>query len=163
MLPGWFTKPETIFALALFLAAPLWTWLVIKVSRRVREWHASQSEFAAKSRVVYLYKALENPPTPLLFLAYIICFLPIPVALTAAILTFLVFPFSVPHLQVDPTLTREIVRTVLWVILLLVYALFGVLAIYGIQVAYWLRHGETRFSDNYKAGIRKRIDRLERK
>jgi hypothetical protein len=163
MLLDLFTKQDTILAIVLFLATPPWAWVVFAASRRVKEWHAAQSEVAAKSMLVYLYGSLENPPTPLLFLAYIIFFLPIPIALTAGILTFFLVPIPLPHLQIDPALAREILRIVLWVILLVIYALFGVLAVYGIQAAYWLRHGEARFSDNYRAGIRKRIDRLEKK
>jgi len=40
------------------------------------------------------------------------------------------------------------------------YVLFGMLTIYGVQVAYRLRHGEVRYAENYKLGIQKQIDRL---
>jgi hypothetical protein len=43
------------------------------------------------------------------------------------------------------------------------YGLFGNLAIHGIVVAYRLRHGGARYSDNFEAGTQKQIDRLKKK
>jgi hypothetical protein len=40
---------------------------------------------------------------------------------------------------------------------------FGVLTIYGIKVAFQLRHGEARYQENYRAALQKRINKLKDK
>jgi hypothetical protein len=163
MIPEWFKKPETLFWTLLWLASPFLTLLVGKVLRHVEAWHAARSESTAKASLVYLYNALSNPPTLLQSVAHMVCFLPIPIALTMALLLMYVLPVRLPHLQLDPGLAWEIRATFLSLIFFSNYVLFGFLAVYGIRVAYWLRHGEARYGDNYKAGIQKRIEQLKKK
>jgi hypothetical protein len=162
MLPGWFTKLESLFRTILWVFGPFFGWWVSKVIlRRVEAWHAARSETTARASLIYLYKALENPPTLLESLAYIICFLPLPIALTSALLSTYFDPFLRPHS--DFLLPPEIGAAFVSLLSFVSYLIFGVLTVHGVTVAYRLRHGEARYSDNYKAEIQKRIDRLKKK
>jgi hypothetical protein len=165
MFPDWFTKPEAIFRTVLWLMGPFFAWLVGKtVLRHVEAWHASRSESAARISLAYLYKALENPPSLLESVAYIVCFLPLPIALTLALLAIYFSPYlPIPPLHSYPHSAKTISETIVSLFFFLNYLLFGVLAVHGVQVAYRLRHGEARYVDNYRAGVQKRIDRLKKK
>lgn len=165
MLPDWLTKPESLFRTLLWLLSPLYVWLAGKVVRYAGAWHVSRTESAARVRLASLYKLLQNPPTLLESLAYIVCFLPLPIVVTVALL-FAYFappPPSLHLIRIDPRLAQKMGETMFSIFFLLNYMLLGLLAIHGIAVAYRLRHGEARYSDNYKAGIQKRIDRLKKK
>jgi|SRR5579862_5864385 len=166
MLPDWFTKPESLFRTALWLLGPFLTFFIGRVIlRRYEAWESALSEKNARTTLVYLYKALDNPPTLLESLAYIVCFLPIPFCIAAMglILLFAPRPHWVPFFQLDPNVRHQIHMTVATVVLLGCYTLFGVLTFHGIQTAYRLRHGQTRYHANYRAGIQKRIDKLLKK
>jgi len=165
MFPDWFMKPESVFRTVLWLLGPFLAWFVGKVIvRRIETWHASRSEFAAKASLVYLYQAMDNPPTLLTSVAHIVCFLPLPIVSTALLFTLYLSPRIQPlYRPIDPQLAQNILWTFLSLLFFFNYLLFGVLAIYGIKVAYWLRHGEARFAENYRAGVQKRIDRLKKK
>jgi len=164
MFPDWFMKPESLFRTVLWFLGPFFAWLVVKkVIQRFETWNEAVSEAAARRSLPGLYKALENPPSLLESVAYIICFLPVPVALTMMFGVLFFMPFSLPHAQLDYELALKVRATILYVLFLFNYLLFGVLAIHGISVAYRLRHGEARYAENYRAGIQKRIDRLRKK
>lgn len=167
MLPDWFTKPESLYRTVLFLTSPLYVWLVSKAVRYARARNASRTESVARARLASLYRALENPPTLLESLAYIVCFLPLPIFVTLILVVIYFAPPSpFPSLNPDPRLAhfvQEIVGTFFFLLFFLNYLIFGVLAFHGILVAYRLRHGEARYTENYKAGIQKQIDRLKKK
>lgn len=164
MFPDWFLKPESLFRTLLWVLSPLLAWFVgKKLIQRFEAWNEATSETAARASLTYLYKALENPPSLLESVAYIVCFLPVPVALTMMFGVLYLMPFPLPHLQLDPELAQKMRASFLYLAFLFNYLLFGVLAVHGITVAYRLRHGEPRYAENYKAGIQKRIDRLRKK
>jgi hypothetical protein len=163
MLPDWFTKPETRFWMIMWLTSPFFSWWVSKEAPRVETWYASRSEASARANLARLHKALDNPPTLIQSVAIIICFLPIPIVLTTALLVVYFFPIPPPHLLLDPVLGQKIAVTFLTVLFFVNYLLFAILAFHGIQVVYRLRHGEAHYGDNYRVGIQKRIDRLKQK
>jgi hypothetical protein len=166
MLPDWFMKPESIFRTVLWLLGPFLAWFVGKfIVQRVEVWHASRTERTARARLPYLYKSKDNPPTLLSSVAYLVCFLPLPIFLTTLVLTlyFSPPPSYPPAYTLDPHLAQSIRLNTLAILSFCIYVLFGVLTIYGIKVAYWLRHGEARYAENYRAGIQKKIDRLKKK
>ena len=162
MLPDWFTKPESLYRTGLFLLSPVYVWLAGKTVRYVRAWHESRTESVARVRLAVLYKALENPPTLLESLAYIVCFLPLPIA---SVLIFFVIYFAPPPpaLPLNPRLGHEIFDTLSFLLFFSNYVLFGLLATHGIRVAYRLRHGEARYAENYKATVQKQINQLKKK
>lgn len=162
----WFTKPESLFRTALWLLGPFFTWFVGRaILRRYEAWEAARSESVARTTLVYLYKALDNPPTLLESLAFIICLLPIPVFIVALCFTLYLSPrpYWMLPFPLDAETATQILTTVALVISLCCYALFGVLMIHGIKTAYHLRHGQVRYHANYRAGIQKRIDKLLKK
>lgn len=166
MLPDWFTKPESLYRTMLFLTSPLYVWLMGKAVRHMKAWHASRTESVARVRLASLSRALENPPTLLESVGYIVCFLPLPIVVTLIlfVLYFAPQPAQPPH--PDPRLAhlaQEMVGTFFFLLFFLNYLIFGALAFHGIQVAYRLRHGEARYAENYKAGVQKQIDRLKKK
>jgi hypothetical protein len=163
----WFTRPESLFRTVLWLLGPFFTWFVGRaILRRYEAWEEAQSESRARARLIYLYKALDNPPTLLESLAYIVCFLPIPFFVGALFLT-LYFAPPPPHWLIAPPLTpdtaQQVFATIGLVVSLCCYSLFGVLMIHGVKTAYHLRHGQVRYHANYRAGIQKRIDKLLKK
>jgi hypothetical protein len=164
MLPDWLTKPESLFRIGLWFTSPIWGWWVGKVLiRRVEGWHASRTESAARARLIYLHKALDDPPTLFESLAYIVCFLPLPIVLTSMLVVLYFMPHPPSPFPLEPHLARAIAGTFISVLALCNYFVFGVLAVHGIQVAYRLRHGVARYGENYRAGTQKRIDRLKEK
>ena len=120
-------------------------------------------ESVAKSRLTYLYKELEHPPALLESVALIVCFLPIPFAIIGGFLLLYFAPPPPPIFMIDPILAHKIGRAFLVLLCLVIYSVFGVLAIQGIRVAYRLRNGEARYHENYRAGIQKQIDKLKKK
>jgi hypothetical protein len=170
MLPEWFTKPDTIFKTVLWLLSPVYVWLAKKALKKVQEFHFWSSERAARIGLVSLRKALNAPPTLLESVAYLVCGLPLPVASVMMVATvwlapirplalfarFLVYPIH------DET-AQKVLYTFLFALCLINYLVFGVLTIYGIQVAYRLRHGEALYAENYTKEIQKKIDRLMKK
>jgi hypothetical protein len=165
MLPDWFTKPEGIFRTVLWLVSPLFTWLIGKVIlRRIETWHAARTEANARISLLSLHKALDNPPTLLESVAYIVCFLPLPFFLAAlfGVLYFLPHP-SPSYVYVDPHLAQEFRRSAFVVASFIIYLLFGVLAVHGFYVAYRLRHGEARYAENYKREMQARINEVKKK
>jgi hypothetical protein len=166
ILPEWFTKPDTIFKLVLWLLSPLYVWLAKKVWKKIEGWHALSSERAARIRMVSLRKALDNPPTLLESVAYLVCALPFPTALAMmlGVLYFVPFrPPSVGLVPLDPYTAEVVASTFVTALCFVNYLLFGVLTLYGIAVAYRLRDGEAQYAENYKKGIQKQIDRLTSK
>jgi hypothetical protein len=165
MLPDWFTKPESEFRTLLFLTSPVWGYYVVKGLKRLESWNASITEGAAKSRVAYLRKELDNPPTLIGSLGYIVCFLPLPIALTALIMTLSFWPFPSPRLApaVDPAVGAKILHGSLGSVFFINYVIFGTLAVHGVKVAYRLRHGEAQYAANFKAETQKQIDKLKKK
>jgi hypothetical protein len=164
MLPDWLKKPEMIAGLVLYLTAPLWGWFV----GRARSWYASRSESGAQQRIEYLRHRLCNPPTLAASIAVIVCFLPLPFAIAMCLVTIYLAPHPPPALidalsPVHREVRREIAQIFLVPTSFCIYALFGLLTVHGIRVAFWLRDGEEHFADNYKAGIQKRIDKLKKK
>jgi hypothetical protein len=162
----WFMKPEALFRTALWLLGPFFTWFVGRaILRRYEAWEAAQSESNARATLTYLYKALDNPPTLLESLAYIICFLPIPIFVVALclIMYFSPRPHWAPVFPLDPDTAYQVRRTTGLVLSLCCYTVFGVLTVHGIKTAYHLRHGQARYHANYRAGIQKRIDKLLKK
>lgn len=108
---------------------------------------------------------MQHPPTLAESLAFIICFLPLPLMLVFLSLTVYFLPAppaALPHIQ-DPYIAHEVTRTFFILVFFPSYTLFGVLTVHGIKVAFRLRHGAARYADNYKAGIQKRIDKLKKK
>src|SRR5689334_7919830 len=104
MFPDWLTKPESLFRILLFLLSPGYVWLVKKLWQMFSEWNALTSERAARISLVFLKKALDNTPTLLESVAYLVCFLPIPIALTTTfgVLYFAPFEFTSSHPLLDP-------------------------------------------------------------
>jgi hypothetical protein len=128
MLPDWFMKPEAIFRTVLWLVGPFFTWLVGRVIlRRIEAWHVAQTEANAKVSLVSYYKALDNPPTLLESLAYIICFLPLPIfgAMLVGVLYFLPHS-SQPSVYANPQLALEVRHTALAAWFFINYLVFGV-------------------------------------
>jgi hypothetical protein len=115
MFPDWFMKPEVIFRTVLWLLGPFFTLFVGKVIvRRIENWHASRSEFAAKASLSSLYKAIDNPLTLLASVAYIVCFLPLPIAVAALSFTMYLapyLPFPPPSHSLDPKLVQNVLGT----------------------------------------------------
>jgi hypothetical protein len=166
MFPEWFMKPESIFRTVLWFFGPFFAWFIGKiVIRRVEAWHASRTELTAKATLPYLYRLMDNPPTLLSSVAYLVCFLPLPIFLTSLLFTLYFSPSGLlpAFHSLDPHLAENIRNGIFSFLFFCNYGLFGVLAVYGIKVAYWLRHGEARFAENYRAGVQKRIDRLKKK
>jgi hypothetical protein len=164
--PDWFTRPESLFRTALWLLGPFFTWFIGRaVLRRYEAWEAALSESNARAELAYLYKALDSPPTLLESLAYIICFLPIPIFVVAFCFTlyFSPRPHLAPLFYLDPDVAQQVRRTAGLVLSLFCYTIFGVLTVHGIKTAYHLRHGQLRYHANYRAGIQKRIDKLLKK
>jgi sterol desaturase/sphingolipid hydroxylase (fatty acid hydroxylase superfamily) len=165
MLPDWFTKPESIFRTVLWAASPFFTWLIGRiVLRRFEAWHAARTEANARISLLSLHKSLENPPTLLESVAFIVCFLPLPFFLAAlfGVLYFLPYP-SPNYAHLDPYLAQEFRRSALVVAFLIVYIVFGVLAVHGFYVMHRLRHGEARYAENYKTEVQSRINKLKEK
>ena len=164
--PDWFTRPESLFRTVLWLLGPFFTWFIGRaVLRRYEAWEAALSETNARTKLAYLYKALDNPPTLLESLAYIVCFLPIPIFVVALWVTlyFSPQPHWAPLIPLDPDLAHQVRRAVGLVISLSCYTIFGVLTVHGIKTAYHLRHGQARYHANYRAGIQTQIDKLLKK
>ena len=91
--PDWLTKPESQFRTILWLLGPFFIWFVGRaILRRYEAWEAALSESKARDTLIYLYKALANPPTLLESLAYIVCLLPIPFFIVALFLTLYFAP-----------------------------------------------------------------------
>jgi len=164
--PDWFTRPESLFRTILWLVGPFFTWFIGRaILRRYESWEAALSESNARATLVYLYKSLDNPPTLLESLAYIVCFLPIPIFVVALCLTmyFSPRPHWAPLFLLDPDTAHQVRRTIGLVLSFCCYAIFGVLTVHGIKTAYYLRHGQMRYHANYRAGIQKQIDKLLKK
>ena len=84
--------------------------------------------------------------------------------MTASTVYFARFaPRPPPPVQIDPHIAHVVIVTVLFAVSFLNYLIFSYVTVYGIKVAYRLRHGEARYADNYKAEIQKRIERLRKK
>jgi hypothetical protein len=162
LFPDWLTQPESQLKIVLFLLSPGYVWLAKKLGRRISDWHALRSERAARISLTYLKKSLTNPPTLLESIAYLVCFLPIPIALTMMYGSFYFDPLPPPQFF-DRHTAEYISRTFAACLFFVNYLLFGLLTAHGVQVAYRLRHGEARYADNYKAATQRRIDRLKRK
>ncbi len=159
-------KPESMFRTVLWFLGPFLAWFVGRfIIQRIESWHAAQTEANAKASLTYLYQSIENPPTLLSSVAYLVCFLPLPIFLTALVLTlyFSLRPSYPPVYPFDPHLAQSIRHNTLSFLSFCIYGLFGVLTVYGIKVAYWLRHGEARYAENYRAGVQKKINRLKKK
>jgi hypothetical protein len=163
----WFMKPESLFRTVLWLLGPFFTWFVGRaILRRYEAWQAALSESKARATLTYLYKALDNPPTLLESLAYIICFLPVPFFVVALCFTLYFLPprpHWFPTAPLDPDTARLIRGATGLVLSLCLYSVFGVLAAHGIRTAYHLRHGQAQYHANYRAGIQKQIDKLLKK
>jgi hypothetical protein len=166
---NWFTKPESLFRTALWLLGPFFGWFIGRaILRRYEAWEAARSESKARAQLTILYSALDNPPTLLESLAYIVCFLPIPIWMAALGITLhfaprpprWFFPFAPPF---SPETARRILEASIFVPSFLLYLVFGVLTAHGVRTLYHLRHGQVWYRVNYKAGIRKRIDKLLKK
>ncbi len=148
----------------MWFLGPFFAWLVGKlIIRRFEAWNEAASEAAAARTLPQLHKMLENPPSLLESVAYIVCFLPIPIALTMMVGALLFWPGHRQSLLINQELALRLWWIFLYALFLFNYLLFSVLAFRGISVAYRLRHGEARYAENYKAGIQKRIDRLKKK
>jgi hypothetical protein len=164
MLPDWFMKPESEFRTLLWVTSPIWGYYVVKGLKRLDSWHASTTEAAAKSRLVYLRKELDDPPTLIGSLGYIVCFLPLPIALTAIMLTLRFWPFPAPQpAPIDPAVRAMVIQEIFGIVFFINYVIFAVLAIHGVKVAYRLRHGEAQYAANFKAEMQKQIDKLKKK
>jgi hypothetical protein len=162
----WFTRPESLFRTVLWLLGPFFTWFVGRaILRRYEAWEAALSESNARNTLTYLYKALDNPPTLLESLAYIVCLLPMPFFIVALFLTlyFAPRPHWVPIFPLDPEVQHQVRMATGLVLSLFCYSVFGVLTIHGIKTAYHLRHGQVRYHANYRAGVQKQIDKLLKK
>jgi hypothetical protein len=153
-----------IFAMVLWFTSPLWFFLTAWLWQRGRSWSAFQSERAAQQRIAYLKYQMEHPPTLVESVAFIICFLPLPFFLVFLALTIHfapAFPF-VPHMQ-DVQLAHEITRTLLILLFISMYTIFGLLTVHGIKVAFRLRHGAVHYADHYRMEREKRIEKLKKK
>jgi hypothetical protein len=163
----WFTRPESQFRTVLWLLGPFFTWFVGRaILRRYEAWEAALSESKARATLTYLYKALDNPPTLLESLAYIVCFLPIPIFIVALCFTLYFSPprpHWFPAAPLDPDVAHRIRGVIGFMLSLCCYSVFGVLMVHGIKTAYHLRHGQAWYHANYRAGIQKRIDKLLKK
>jgi hypothetical protein len=162
----WLTRPESLFRTLLWVLGPFFSWFIGRaILRRYEAWEAAQSESNARAMLAYLYKSLDNPPTLLESLAYIVCLLPIPFFIVALFLTlyFAPRPHWVPFSPLDPDTAYQVRRTTGLVLSLFCYTIFGVLTVHGIKTAYHLRHGQARYHANYRAGIQKRIEKLLKK
>ena len=94
MFPDWFWKPESLFRTILWVISPLYVWLAGLLIRRLKSWHALQSESAARASLKSLCKALEQPPTLLESIGHMVCFIPIPIFSTAMALTLYLSPLA---------------------------------------------------------------------
>jgi hypothetical protein len=162
MLPSWLTKPETIFSMVLWFTSPLWFYLLARIGQRLWSWHASRSEWAARERIQFLRYQMENPPTLVESLAYIICFLPLPFFLVFLGLTLYLSPPPpswFPRMQ-DVHRVQEIGDSFFAVIFFLCYTLFGMLTVHGISVLFRLRHGAAQYADHYRLERERRIEKL---
>jgi hypothetical protein len=89
--------------------------------------HASRTESNARASLIRLRKTLQNPPTLLESLAYIICALPVPI--TVAMVVFTLYFSPVPpldHPHPNPTV-QLIFSFVIFTFFLCGYVFFGVL------------------------------------
>jgi hypothetical protein len=165
MLPDWFTRPESVYRTVLWLLGPFFAWWIGKtILRQAEAWYAARTEANARASLVSYYKALDNPPTLLESLAYIVCFLPLPVFLGAGIGLLYFLPYPSPAKVVAyPHLAQELRSTALIILFFIAYLLFGALTAQGLFVVSRLRHGEARYAKNYKAEIQGRIDKLKKK
>lgn len=158
----WVTSPY--FAVLLFLLSPLLTLLVNSGVQKARGWHAARSESTARARLKYYYKRLDEPaPTLLEDLAYIICALPFPLALASIILFLRFAPTASGNFLISVDLAHKISSSTLEILFFCTYLLYAVLTIQGVKVAYRLRHGQTKYQENYKAELQKQIDKLKKK
>jgi hypothetical protein len=148
MFPDWFTRPESLYRTLLWIAGPAWAYLGLKAIRRVESWVASTSESNARVSLRYLQKEIENPPSLIGSLGYIICFLPLPFAATAVFLTLGFWPFPAQTAHLDPVRGAAIGREILGIVFFINYLVFGVLTVHGVKVAYSLRHGEAQHAAN---------------
>jgi hypothetical protein len=162
MLPEWFTKPDTVFKTVLWLLSPVYVWAAKKAWGKLREFHAWNSERAARISLLSLRKALDRPPTLLESVAYLACALPLPIVSLMLVGTLWFVPVRPPTIYSAET-AQMVVYTFLFVLCFINYVVFGVLTFYGIQVAYRLRHGEALYAENYKEGVQKQIDRLTKR
>jgi hypothetical protein len=153
-----------IFSMVLWFTSPLWFFLTAWLWQRGRSWHASRSELAARASIECLKHQMEHPPTLVESVAFIVCFLPLPFFLVFLALTLHFAPALpfVPHMQ-DVYLAHEIVRTLLILLFLSMYTIFGLLTVHGIKVAFRLRHGAAHYADHYRMEREKRIEKLQRK
>jgi hypothetical protein len=160
----WFTRPESLFRTVLWLLGPFFTWFVGRaILRRYEAWEDARSESTARTTLTFLYKALDNPPTLLESLAYIVCFLPLPFFVVALCLT-LYFSPPPPHWMIifplAPDTAHQAIGVIGLVVSLCCYSVFGVSMFHGIRTAYYLRHGQARYHANYRAAVQRRIDKL---
>jgi hypothetical protein len=163
----WYSQPDTIFKLVLWLLSPAYVWLAKLVWNKLREAYSSSSERNARRQILSLRQELANPPTLLGSVAYLVCFLPLPFALIGAWAILYLAPnprelLPAPFL-IDAKTGDFIVRSFFLLMSLTTYMLFGVLTIFGARVAYHLRHGEAKYVDNYRATIEAQIQRLKKK
>jgi hypothetical protein len=165
MFPAWLTKPESMFWIFLWLTSPLWAYVVEKVSKKIRSQYAASSEAMARDSLEKLDDSLRNPPSLNDDIAVIICFLPLPLALALAMTTAFLFPRVPPAwvMQADPHAVKVIALTILLVPLLSLYCLYALLTLHGFKIAWRLRHGARFYTDTYKKGIQKQIDKLRKK
>jgi hypothetical protein len=161
MMPDWLAKPNAWF---LLVFSPFLTLLVEGIIRRGLAWHASRSESTAKASLTYLYRAqAEPPPTLLESLGWIICFLPLPFAIASLLLFMHVAPTSPGPPIIDARLAQKIGDALLAVLFICTYIVFSLLTVHGVKLAYLLRHGQARYHEHYRAGIRKRIEKIKKK
>ena len=148
----------------LWLLSPVYVWFVKLVFSKLKELHARNSEHTARLRVEALKQQLENPPTLLGSVAYLVCFLPIPFALAMVVGTLYLVPFrGVEAPLLDPETAQWLWARILFYVCLLMYVIFATLSYFGIEVAWRLRHGEARYVENYNAAIQKKIAKLKKK
>jgi hypothetical protein len=161
MFPEWFTKPDTIFKTVLWLLSPVYVWAAKRLWKKAQELNAWSSERAARIRLVSLRRAIDSPPTLLESVAYLVCGLPLPIASVMMVGALSFVPVRPPAIYpVDPQTAQKLDYTLIFLLCFINYIVFGVLTLYGIQVAYRLRHGEALYAENYKKSIQKQIDRL---
>src|SRR6267154_4634193 len=139
MLPDWFTKPESLFRTALWLLGPFLTFFIGRVIlRRYESWEAARSEASARINLDFLLYALDNPPTLLASVAYIICFLPLPIAIGMVLSAGYLVHFRNPFTAIFPRISPEVAGTILSSVFFVNYILFALLTVHGIRVAYRL-------------------------